>query len=533
MNIKKNLNVRSRNLCAVGDDDQSIYKFRGADVSIILKFENDFPDSKIIKLEENYRSSGKILEAANSLVKNNLFRKEKKLWTRKEEGKNIVSHLASNEREEAHFIAKIVRNLIKEKQYKLGEMAILYRINAQSRILEEVFLQSGIPHKIVGGVRFYDRKEIKDILAYLKALLNPSDEISLKRIINVPPRGIGQAALREINAYSKDNSLWDILNKYGLEESNLYNMEDKKNSPKIKNKIKEFVLLINNLKTYLNQPLTILIEKIINQSGYKNYLEKEQTSESLSRIENLEELISVALEFEKKEPDSSLADFLAQVSLLTNLDTFQEDKGALNLMTLHQAKGLEFKVVFIAGLEEGILPHSRSLFEEKELEEERRLCYVGITRAAEELYITRAMERTIFGVTLSRESSRFLREIQDNLIELPIENLNNAPDTPISSLKIPPQTDFNLGDLINHHLWGRGEIIELTEEGIKVKFPEIGEKLIGRNFLKLKKEPKIKIGERIQHHEFGSGIILELKEERKIKAVFPLFGMKIIEMTKE
>jgi DNA helicase-2/ATP-dependent DNA helicase PcrA len=401
----------SRNLCVVGDDDQSIYGWRGADIRNILDFEKEFGDAKVIKLEQNYRSTKTILEAANHVIKNNLDRKSKSLWTENGRGEGIRYFEAGNEREEANYIAGEIDGLIKSEGRKYKDFALLYRINAQSRALEEGFMKAGIPYRIFGGLKFYDRKEIKDIIAYLRLIQNPSDDVALKRIINVPRRGIGNTTLdtAEGIAAERSCSIFTII-------SSAQEIPELKRAA---SKLTEFADMIGSFRA-LSDSMTVpeLMDQVISKSGILAELEVEETDEARTRIENIRELISGAVEFESQSEEKGLEAYLANVSLVTDIDDLDGDNDRVVLMTLHSAKGLEFPVVFIPGFEEGVFPGMRSMDSEAELEEERRLCYVGITRARERLYMTSTYSRTLFGNTTFNRCSRFMKEIPEELIQV-------------------------------------------------------------------------------------------------------------------
>ncbi|WP_372995468.1 DNA helicase PcrA [Lutispora sp.] len=398
-----------RNLCVVGDDDQSIYSWRGADIGNILNFEKDFPDAKVIKLEQNYRSTQTILDAANSVISNNFGRKNKRLWTDNGEGRPIVSYKAMDERDEADFIIGEVDRLSFQEQRSLNNFAILYRTNAQSRVLEEMCMARGIPYKIVGGHRFYDRMEVKDVIAYLRVIQDPEGDLSIKRIINVPKRGIGKATLDNLENYARQNGI-------SIYEALLFVDSIEGIGKKAKNSIKEFVRLIAELMDLAEkESASEVINQVIIRSGYLEELEKGD-DEDQERGKNIKELISAALEYEEKNEDNSLTGFLENMALMSDIDGLDEEREGITMMTLHSAKGLEFPVVFICGLEEGLFPTQRAFFEEHQLEEERRLMYVGVTRAKEKLYLTSAFERTLYGNTSYTMESRFLREIPKELM---------------------------------------------------------------------------------------------------------------------
>ncbi|MFZ5352520.1 MAG: DNA helicase PcrA [Bacillota bacterium] len=399
-----------KNLCVVGDDDQSIYSWRGADIGNILNFEKDFPGAKVIKLEQNYRSTQTILDAANAVIRNNFARKSKKLWTENESGSSILHYNATDEWGEANFILSEIQRLSVEDNRDLRSFAILYRTNAQSRVLEEACMTQGIPYKIVGGFRFYDRKEVKDIIAYLRVVQNPAEDVSLQRIINIPKRGIGNTTLDRIKSYARDNggSLYDALLDIDLIDGI---------GAKAQKSIKEFVRLMTGLMASAEvKGISGLLKDILDRTGYLQELESEGDEDSISRAENIKELLSATLEFEEKNPEAGLEDFLASLSLMSDIDSLDEDRDSITMMTLHSAKGLEYPVVFIAGMEEGVFPSQRSYFEEKQMEEERRLMYVGITRAKKRLYLTSAFERTMFGSTTYNVASQFIKEIPKELL---------------------------------------------------------------------------------------------------------------------
>ncbi len=386
-----------------------IYSFRGADISNILNFERDFPGTRIIKLEQNYRCTGNILKAANSVIKNNEVKYKKELWTQNEEGNLPNVYQADNEYDEATYIVTQIEHLKREEYLKYSDFAVLYRMNTQSRAIEDILRRENIPYKIVGGLKFYERKEIKDIIAYLRLIQNSADNLSLKRIINEPKRGIGKTSLEKIETLAEQNetSMYEIIkhaDQYGLNRVYL-------NS-------REFVTVIEELKDKKDElVISELIKTTLKKSGYTKALETENTIEAENRIENLEEFLTVAIEFEEENAENSLSQFLEGITLSSDIDNLEEAEESVTLMTLHSAKGLEFPVVFLVGMEEGIFPGYKSISEPKDLEEERRLCYVGITRAKEHLYLTCSKQRTIFGSTSYNPVSRFLKEIPEDLLE--------------------------------------------------------------------------------------------------------------------
>ena len=407
---------KNGNITVVGDNDQGIYSFRGADISNILNFEKDFAGTKIIKLEQNYRCTGNILKVANSVIKNNKTKYEKKLWTENETGSLPKVYMADNEYDEGSYIVKQIEHLRREEYYKYSDFAVLYRMNTQSRAIEDILRREDVPYKIVGGLKFYERKEIKDIIAYLRLIQNPSDNLSLTRIINEPKRGIGKTSLDNIATIADQNntSMYEIIkhsDQYGLNRVYL-------NSREFIDTIESLIQRKEELK------ISELIKATLKKTGYTKALETENTIESENRIANLDEFLTVAIEFEDQSADNKLSDFLEGITLSSDLDNVEEQEESVTLMTLHSAKGLEFPVVFLVGMEEGVFPGYKCLGEPEELEEERRLCYVGITRAKEKLFLTCARQRTTFGSTTCNLPSRFLGEMPKELLE-GSEFLNN------------------------------------------------------------------------------------------------------------
>ena len=400
---------KNGNITVVGDNDQGIYSFRGADISNILNFERDFPGTKIIKLEQNYRCTGNILKAANSVIKNNQVTYKKELWTENDVGNLPKVYSASNEYDEGTYITEQIEHLRREEYYKYSDFAVLYRMNTQSRAIEEMLRREGIPYKIIGGLKFYERKEIKDIISYLRLIQNLSDNLSLKRVINEPKRGIGKTSLEKIEEISENLgiSMYEVIknaDQYGLNRVFMSS--------------REFINSIEELRSKKDEmQISELIKETLDKTGYTKALQNENTVEAENRIENLDEFLTVAIEFEEESADNKLSDFLEGITLSSDIDDMEESEETVTLMTLHSAKGLEFPVVFLVGMEEGIFPGYKSIGEEKELEEERRLCYVGITRAKENLFLTCSKQRTIFGSTSCNQVSRFLKEIPEELLD--------------------------------------------------------------------------------------------------------------------
>ncbi|WP_297991484.1 DNA helicase PcrA [Anoxybacillus sp.] len=457
--LVKMLAKRFQNLCVVGDSDQSIYRWRGADISNILSFEKDYPNAKVILLEQNYRSTKRILQAANAVIEHNTQRKPKKLWTENSEGHALVYYEAMTEVDEAQFVVGKIKEYVDAGKRTYKDFAVLYRTNAQSRVLEEMLLKANIPYKIVGGLKFYDRKEIKDILAYLRLIANPNDDISLMRIINVPKRGIGASTMDKIASYasSHSTSMFDALKH--IEEIGI--------SARIAAPLVQFREQIDHwsqMQHYLS--VTELVEDVLDRSGYRDMLREEKTLEAHSRLENIDEFLSVTKHFEQVNEDKSLVAFLTDLALVADIDQLDNDSegqtsDAVVLMTLHSAKGLEFPVVFLVGLEEGIFPHNRSLNDEDEMEEERRLAYVGITRAEEQLFLTRAHMRTLFGQTHVNAPSRFIDEIPEELIEYAHKRAKKQSASPRSS--VASQGGWRVGEKVSHKVWGVGTIVRVKE----------------------------------------------------------------------
>ncbi|MGA1869234.1 MAG: ATP-dependent helicase [bacterium] len=450
-----------KNICVVGDDDQSIYKWRGAEIKNVLNFENRYPGTKIVYLEQNYRSTHTILAAAEALVSNNETRKKKKLWTKNEIGEKIYCFSACNGHEEANFICGSIKHNYASSFPHYGNFVVLYRTNAQSRIIEEALRNAGIPYLIVGGLRFYERKEIKDLIAYLRVINNPKDDISLSRIINVPPRGIGGITLERLNSYAQEHKLSlfesiEVISK--SDETSIINSA-------IRSRLQKFFLLLMN---QINNPsasgkITPFLKNILEKSDYKTYLEKENSDLVTTRMENIDELVSATIEFDKNNPsgNNNLAKFLDQVALVSETDEYKDTvMGRVTLMTIHSAKGMEFPVVFIAGMEEGLFPYRRSLNTTAELEEERRLCYVGMTRAKKKLLLSWAARRNIFGTLQYNKRSRFLDEIPNHYIysvQHPLGTNRESRDKNTSTDEL-----YSIGSAVYHSKFGRG-IIRKTD----------------------------------------------------------------------
>ena len=502
-----------KNLCVVGDDDQSIYKFRGANIYNILNFEKEFPNAVTIKLEQNYRSTQNILNAANGVIANNVGRKAKRLWTENEEGEKIAFHQFETGFDEADYVAKDIRSKVREGMYHYGDCAVLYRTNAQSRLFEERFITASIPYKIVGGVNFYSRREIKDLLAYLKTIDNAMDDLAVRRIINVPKRGIGATTLSRVQDYADEN---------GLTFYNALKMAEEIGTiGRASAKIRPFVMLIQSMRSKLPYiSVSELLKEIIEETGYVRELEAENTEEAQQRMENIDELISKAVTYEESEEEPTLSGFLEEVALVADIDSVDETQDYVVLMTLHSAKGLEFPQVYLAGMEDGLFPGFGAICAENptaEIEEERRLAYVGITRAKERLSISCARMRMIRGETQYNKVSRFVKEIPRELLAGTIQK-EKMPDIPKPSMMaknafsakpmalrrtgvpearnfgnsaMKKSLDYAVGDTVSHLKFGTGVVKQIIDGGrdyeVTVDFSGVGVKKMFASFAKLKK----------------------------------------------
>ena len=502
------------NVTAVGDNDQGIYSFRGADISNILNFERDFPGTKIIKLEQNYRCTGNILKAANAVIKHNENKYDKKLWTENEEGHLPCIYCGEDEYDEGRYIVEQINHLKTEEYYKNSDFTILYRMNAQSRAIEDILMREGIPYKVIGGLKFYERKEIKDIIAYLRLIHNSADNLSLKRIINEPKRGIGKTSIEQIQEISDKtgNSMYEIIRnaqEYGL--------------TRVFSNSRDFIEQIEYLKSKKDElKISDLIKETLNKTGYTKALENENSVEAETRIENLEEFLTVAIEFEEESADNTLAEFLENITLSSDIDGMEDQDDLVTLMTLHSAKGLEFPVVFLVGMEEGIFPGYKTIGEPQALEEERRLFYVGITRAKQYLYLTCAKHRTIFGSTSYNQVSRFVKEIPEELLEGYAE---------VVERKSVDKEEFK--DYGYRWSYGKGQTVKtfkMSEEDKSAVAKTIGEQgtkseyqyRTAESFLNSIKQhnqtndvdlSKYQVGHRVYHKKFGEGTITKLEQE--------------------
>ncbi|OKZ60840.1 MAG: ATP-dependent DNA helicase PcrA [Clostridium sp. CAG:354_28_25] len=492
------------NITVVGDNDQGIYSFRGADISNILNFEKDFKGTKIIKLEQNYRCTQNILNAANSVIKNNEVKYKKKLWTENEEGALPTFHVSDDEYDEGRYIVEEINHLRREEYYKYSDFAILYRMNSQSRAIEEILGREAIPYKIVGGLKYFERKEIKDIIAYLRLINNTSDNLALKRIINEPKRGIGKTSLDKIQAISEQTGIpmYQII-----KEADQYGLS------RVYSNAQGFIEVIEDLISKKDEyTITELIKHTLKETGYTKALEDENSIEAENRIENLEEFLTIAVQFEEEEADNDLSTFLEGITLSSDIDGMDEEEESVTLMTLHSAKGLEFPVVFLVGMEEGIFPGYKSIGEPKELEEERRLCYVGITRAKNNLYLTCSRQRTMFGSTSCNPVSRFVKEIPENMLE----GANEIDSEPENKFK-DSNYEWSYGKSGNN-----GKVVSYKVDIPSSKpEPSFAFKSAESFLAKLNNKAqgndtdlsKYKEGQRIYHKRFGEGNISKIEPE--------------------
>ena len=516
--LVKMLAKKYKNICVVGDDDQCIYQWRGADIQNILDFEKDYPDCKVIKLEQNYRSKGNILDAANEVIVNNSRRKDKSLRTEQESGSKIKIYRAFSDKEEGDFAAREIKDIIsKEENANYRDFAVLYRTNAQSRTFEECFRRRGIPYKIIGGTKFYDRKEIKDMLAYLKVLVNPQDDVSIKRIINVPKRSIGAATIDKVQTFAEEFglNLWDALS-----EVRTISTLTARNCTSIE----KFTSLMDNFMILAEtMPPSMLIENILKESGYLAELEKSNEIEDKSRIENLKELVSDAVDFEKSNPENNtLADYLEQVALVQDADKADEEADSVVLMTLHSAKGLEFPYVFMVGMENGLFPSASDINDPSQMEESRRLCYVGITRAKEVLYMTSAEKRLLFGRITSYSQSDFINEIRFDLKEFVNGRSITGGSTGENYYNSPTKLNSNPHSL-------RNQIMGRNQNTIGRKTSISSSNSNSNNKGNLANANNISLGKKVRHEKFGTGTVVSVSEsngDKKLTIAFDKQGVK-------
>ncbi|MGZ4133159.1 MAG: DNA helicase PcrA [Actinomycetota bacterium] len=481
------------NLCVVGDADQGVYSWRGATIQNLLDFERDWPQAQVFLMEQNYRSTQNILAIANALIEHNVQRKPKSLWTETPGGELAVRFRADNEHEEALFVAEEVHRLVDEEGHRYSDVAIFYRTNAQSRVLEDVFMRAGMPYKVVGGVRFYQRKEIKDVLAYLRLLLNPQDLIGARRVINTPKRGIGETTVAAVESFALTERVPFLDAARRVDENPTL-------AARARGAVAGFVQVMDRLQQALDSGAgpARMVEAASTESGYLLELETERTVEAEGRIENLRELSGVAAEYEARYPDGGLPGFLEQVALVSEQDEYDEEASSVTLMTLHNAKGLEFPVVFIIGMEDGVFPHYRSMGDSAQLEEERRLAYVGITRARERLYLTHAWSRSLFGQTSYNPPSRFLAEIPSDLLRsIEEDELADAGQGDGSAIRQAVSTgtranvDVTAGDTVVHDKWGEGVVLTVSGRGTDAEatviFEDAGQKRLLLAYAPLRK----------------------------------------------
>lgn len=515
------LSSATGNICVVGDESQSIYGFRGADISNILNFEQEFPNAKIVKLEENYRSTQNILNAANEVIKNNKSKIDKQLWTENEEGDKIEYKTLNNEYEEVEYVVDEIDDICRKEHENYSNFAVLFRTNAQARVLEEVFMKAGTPYKLIGGIKFYARKEIKDIISYLKLIQNTNDNIALKRIINEPKRGIGNTALDKLDALSSQSGM--SIFEFIQDSNNLVGFRSAGNIMSFRDMINELIKKKDKIK------VSELIKETLKDSGYEDMLNSEGTKETEIRFDNLMEFIGVAIEFENENAENSLGDFLDSIALVSDVDNLDESTDAVTLMTMHSAKGLEFDNVFLVGMEEGLFPSKRSIEEDAQTEEERRLCYVAITRAKKHLFITNTKKRTLYGSTTYSIPSRFIDEIPENLLsETSIENKENKGARNNQNTWLDSEYKR-----VETYLSNRNRVSENIERKVR---PSIGvsvdsflKNLAGNNQVKTNNTLKYKVGMEVKHKKFGVGIIENIEPEGddfKLEIMFDGSGFK-------
>ncbi len=517
--LVKLITAQSRNLCVVGDDDQSIYGWRGADIRNILDFEKDYPDAVVIKLEQNYRSTANILDAANQVIAHNVGRKEKALWTELGEGEPIKVFCAGDEREEAAWICDRMHQLTLSRE-TYGDMAVLYRTNAQSRVLEEMMVRAGIPYKVFGGLRFYDRKEVRDVIAYLRVIVNPADDVSLRRIINQPKRAIGDATIAELAQHAQESGMPLF--------SALQDMPETL-SARPRKCVGEFAALMNRLVAMREgMGLADFVRQVLEDSGLKKEYEREDTEEARTRLENMQEFVGAVEEFEKQSENPQLEDFLENVSLVTDLDQSEGSPRYVTLMTLHSAKGLEFPIVFLAGLEDGLFPSNRSVNDENRLEEERRLCYVGITRAQRRLYISYASQRMLFSQLNHNPPSRFLSEIPKRLLDDEwISKMERSFGAPV---KAHPQPTHAPRAARPHELsFGTPQIAPQAQAlgipGVQKGFAPSKARELEKGAM----QSLFAAGDRVMHRKFGEGNVVQVRgtgSDARIVIEFAAYGIK-------
>ena len=515
------LSSATGNICVVGDESQSIYGFRGADISNILNFEQEFPNAKIVKLEENYRSTQNILNAANEVIKNNKSKIDKQLWTQNEEGDKIEYKTLNNEYEEVEYVVDEIDDICRKEHENYSNFAVLFRTNAQARVLEEVFMKAGTPYKLIGGIKFYARKEIKDIISYLKLIQNTNDNIALKRIINEPKRGIGNTALDKLDALSSEKGM--SIFEFIQDSNNLVGFRSAGNIMSFRDMINELIKEKDKIK------VSELIKKTLKDSGYEDMLNSEGTKETEIRFDNLMEFIGVAIEFENENAENSLGDFLDSIALVSDVDNLDESTDAVTLMTMHSAKGLEFDNVFLVGMEEGLFPSKRSIEEDAQTEEERRLCYVAITRAKKHLFITNTKKRTLYGSTTYSTPSRFIDEIPDNLLsESSLENKENKGSKNNTNMWLDNEYK-RVETYLSNRSRVSGNVERKVRPNIGVSVDSFLKNLAGSNQVKSNVASKYKVGMEVKHKKFGVGRIEKIEPEGddfKLEIMFNGSGFK-------
>ena len=520
--LVKLLTAESRNLCVVGDDDQSIYGWRGADIRNILDFEKDYPDATVIKLEQNYRSTANILDAANQVIAHNTGRKEKVLWTDAGEGEPIKLFCAGDEREEAAWVADRIRQLSRQGE-PFGNVAILYRTNAQSRVLEEMLMRSGIPYKVFGGQKFYDRREVRDVIAYLRVIVNPADDVSLKRIINVPKRSIGDSTVQELARHARENEMPLF--------SSLTDIPDSL-SARPRKCVTDFMTLMTLLMAMKETlPLNEFVQQLVDKTGLLAQYQTEDSEEANARVENIREFLGAVEEFTKASENATLEDYLENVALVTDLDQAEDERGYVTMMTLHSAKGLEFPDVFITGLEEGIFPSGRSLMDESRMEEERRLCYVGITRAQKRLFLSRASQRMLYNQVNHNAPSRFLQEIPERLLQ------DDWAEKKQAAFRDVPQMTKTHGMASGYGLKSTPAVSQLgqpklTLHGEMLNIPGVTKGFVpspAREVSGSAMQNLFQKGDRVMHRKFGEGNVVEVRgkgSDARILIEFTAYGVK-------
>ncbi len=515
------LTAESHNLCVVGDDDQSIYGWRGADIRNILDFEKDYPDATVIKLEQNYRSTANILDAANQVIAHNSGRKEKALWTDVGEGEPIKLFCAGDEREEAAWVADRIRQLSRQNE-PYGNMAVLYRTNAQSRVLEEMLMRSGIPYKVFGGQKFYDRREVRDVIAYLRVIVNPADDVSLRRIINVPKRSIGDSTVQELVRHARDNEMPLF--------SALTDIPDSL-SARPKKCVSEFMLLMTTLMALKETlPLSEFVQRLVEATGLMSQYERENTDDAQARVENIQEFLGAVEEFAKADANATVEDYLENVALVTDLDQAEDERGYVTLMTLHSAKGLEFPDVFIPGLEEGVFPSGRSLSNEEKIEEERRLCYVGITRAQKRLFLSRASQRMLYNQVNHNAPSRFLQEIPERLLQ---DDWAEKKQAAFRNVPQPTRTRSSVGS--GYGLKSAPDVSKLGQPKLTLHGESLNIPGVSKGFGQMQTSSSnvmqslFQKGDRVMHRKFGEGNVVEVRgkgSDARILIEFTAYGVK-------